>query len=741
MAEAAPANDFYQTANGWWLDDPSVTIPGEYASWGSFIQLHDNSLKTQVSLCEELAAAAESTEELLLARVWNASIAKFASWEDGAGVAGVNGNQPALDELAQLEACNVEGADAWVAAITKYFGRCCRRQIGMPFDFDKMASLKDSENVILELGPAGTSLPSRDHYFEDNFEKQRGWFREHLTRIGTMFEFDADFAERVIRFETKLATINMKQSQSRQYDQYFTITTLEGFISDINSMKHLEEKLENYAAVTVADDEPDKAALSDAQFQLDDEAQAAMKTFVESLYTELGLAPVMSANYKANYTDKGVLPAEPETAEFRMLAFDGDYFRRLFGMITGEAGMRNKDDLLAYMKYKIVRSAGQYCTKALDEEMFEFYSRQLGGQKEQKSAQKRTVARVNGWVGELLGKAYVARYFSEEDKTTVVAMIHDVIEIMKCSLETNDWLTGPTQQKALQKLAKFTIKIGYPDVWKSFERLELNADDDIFTISQKVKAFEYETEFLEKLNSPKDKTKWEMHPQQVNAYYHPLNNEIVFPAAILQPPFYSKKMEDVQFGMGEYADTPKALEAINFGAIGAVIAHEITHGFDDQGRKFDAEGNINEWWEEADAQLFKAKTDIMEKQAELYEYVDTDNQQKHKMNGQLTMGENLADLGGMSLALQAMEKRFGPVAPEEAEQRQAQIRLLFLSWANVWKSKASNADMIQKLATDPHAPTQFRANLVKNVDQFYTAFGVDESNPMYIPKEARVQMW
>merc|ERR1711865_98945 len=149
----------------------------------------------------------------------------------------------------------------------------------------------------------------------------------------------------------------------------------------------------------------------------------------------------------------------------------------------------------------------------------------------------------------------------------------------------------------------------------------------------------------------------------------------------------------------------------NFGAIGAVIAHEITHGFDDQGRKFDAEGNINEWWEEADAQLFKAKTDIMEKQAEL---------------------------GGMSLALQAMEKRFGPVAPEEAEQRQAQIRLLFLSWANVWKSKASNADMIQKLATDPHAPTQFRANLVKNVDQFYTAFGVDESNPMYIPKEARV---
>lgn len=193
----------------------------------------------------------------------------------------------------------------------------------------------------------------------------------------------------------------------------------------------------------------------------------------------------------------------------------------------------------------------------------------------------------------------------------------------------------------------------------------------------------------------------------------------------------------MQFELGEDSAVADALMAVNFGAIGAVIAHEITHGYDDQGRKFDAEGNINDWWNEADSALFKSKTDLMQAQAELYVYVDAENQQEHKQNGQLTMGENLADLGGMSLAVQAMERRLGADNPHYA----AQLRLLFLSWSNVWKSKATSADKIKKLASDPHAPAEFRANLVKNVDQFYEAFDVPEGTQMYLPKEKRVQMW
>eukprot|EP00656_Telonema_subtile_P057764 TRINITY_DN9582_c0_g2_i6.p1 TRINITY_DN9582_c0_g2~~TRINITY_DN9582_c0_g2_i6.p1 ORF type:complete len:570 (+),score=235.42 TRINITY_DN9582_c0_g2_i6:80-1789(+) len=566
MAAAPPSTDFYQAANGWWLNDADVTIPDEYSSWGSFMQLADKSLKTQVALCDELAKAAQTEEELLLARVWNASLAKFSQWEQS------QGDLSAVQaEVQQLHEIVGDSPDGWLPGLAKYLARCSKISIGCPFDFDKIPNLKDSENVVLELGPSGLSLPSRDYYFEENFAEQRGWFTEHLKRISTMCEFGEDFAERVVRFESKLATINMKPSQSRNYDQYFSVTTLDGFISELNSLKHLEDKLDNYSTATVEEGDLDLAALTQKDWTLDGEAYDAMKQFVELYYAELGLRDVMSANYKQNYTDKGVAPADPVDAEHRLLVFDGDYFRRVFALFCGEAGGRNREDIMAYLKYKIVKSCGAYCTKALDEEIFEFYSRQLGGQKEQKSAEKRTVGRVNAWVGELLGKAYVTRYFSEEDKVTVKAMIDDVLEVMKSSLNTNDWLTDETKAKALLKLSKFRTKIGYPDTWKSFERLHLDEQDDVFEIAKKINAFEYQTEFLEKLNTPKDKEKWEMHPQQVNAYYHPLYNEIVFPAAILQPPFYSKSLEDVQFELGECEGTPEALAAINFGAIGVCL--------------------------------------------------------------------------------------------------------------------------------------------------------------------------
>jgi len=386
----------------------------------------------------------------------------------------------------------------------------------------------------------------------------------------------------------------------------------------------------------------------------------------------------------------------------------------------------------------VIKWGGGYCTKALDEEIFDFHSRRLGGQKEQKSYEKRTVGTVNAWAGELLGKVYVERFFSLEDKVNLQAMIGEVIDVMRRSLKSNDWLTEPTKEKALAKLAKFTTKIGFPDKWKDHSRLDFAESDGVLELRRKVAAFELESEFYEKLNTPKDKTKWEMHPHQVNAYFHPLNNEIVFPAAILQPPFYHKELEEVQFCL-DVDSGPEHLVAVNFGAIGAVIAHEITHGYDDQGRKFDDCGNVVDWWQAEDAELFKAKTQLMKQQAEKYIYVDTENGKEHKMNGDLTMGENLADLGGMSLAVQALEERLkGKV---DAQSAAVFLQLFFRSWANVWKSKNTNSDNVKKLSTDPHAPPSFRCNLVKNVDQYYTAFGIAEGNPNFLPKDMRVQMW
>jgi len=316
-------------------------------------------------------------------------------------------------------------------------------------------------------------------------------------------------------------------------------------------------------------------------------------------------------------------------------------------------------------------------------------------------------------------------------------MIGEVLDVMRRSLRTNDWLTEPTKEKALAKLAKFTTKIGFPDKWKDHARLAFEEGDGILQLRRKVAAFELQTEFYEKVNTPKDKTKWEMHPHQVNAYFHPLNNEIVFPAAILQPPFYHKGLHDVQFCL-DVDSGPEHLDAVNFGAIGAVIAHEITHGYDDQGRKFDDCGNICDWWQTEDAALFKAKTQLMKQQAEQYVYVDSENGTTHRMNGELTMGENLADLGGMSLAVQALEAR---LQGTDAESAKRFLQIFFRSWANVWKSKNTNADCVKKLSTDPHAPPSFRCNLVKNVDSYYTAFDVTEGSPNYLPKELRVQMW
>jgi putative endopeptidase len=349
-----------------------------------------------------------------------------------------------------------------------------------------------------------------------------------------------------------------------------------------------------------------------------------------------------------------------------------------------------------------------------------------------------------------MGKIYVSRFFSEEDKNTVHGMVKDVLAIMRTSLKTNDWLTEETKANAMKKLDKFIVKLGFPDKWKKFDALDILADDGLFAMQQKVNTFEYTTEFLGKINSVKDKTKWEMDPQDVNAYFHPLNNEIVFPAAIMQPPFYQRTFEHIDSSMKPFisSDSPDTtLMAVNFGGIGAVIAHEITHGYDDQGRKFDSDGNINDWWKDEDTKLFKSKCDLMAEQAVKWTFEDVpedaaadgDEAKKeatvHTMNGDLTMGENLADLGGLSLAYQAMQARFGDRLTKD------HTIAFFTSFACIWKQKETKAHTIKALATDPHAPPSFRANLVKNIDAFHSAYETKEGDPMYLAPEKRVRMW
>lgn len=662
--------------------------------------------------------------------MWRASMARLEGWEDGKGdysellgqIAKVNESLSAMDD----------DGDAYLLGLAKYLGTSQEIGIEGPMGFGKEANLQDTQHIVMDFSPSGKSLPSRDYYFDSKFEEHRGWFKDHLNKVVELLgaeNLQDEFAARVIRMETKLSQIQMKNDQSRRFDEYFTVTTLDEFIADVNKMNYLKAKETNYAEHKADDADEDKDVLTSAEFTAGPDDRALMAKFVEEMASTMRLRATMVENYKNNYPEK----TDAAEAQYRMMVFDGDYFRRVFRVLLAKG---NRRDVKAYLQYKAIKFAKEFCTKPMNEEFFDFYSRKLGGQKEQKTFEKRTTSVINTWLGELMGKIYVSRFFSEEDKNKVHAMVKEVLGVMENSLTTNDWLTAETKAKAKTKLSKFVVKLGYPDKWKNFDILDIKPEDSFFQMKLKVNQFEHKTEFLEKINSEKDKTKWEMNPQDVNAYFHPLNNEIVFPAAIMQPPFYYRRIEDVSMDLPSEDKSPEILKAVNFGAIGAVIAHEITHGYDDQGRKFDSDGNINDWWQEEDAALFKKKCDLMAAQATWsYEDKSEGETKVHTMNPELTMGENLADLGGMSLAFQGLQKNLGGKTTKE--QRTA----FFSSWANVWKSKETKASIIQALASDPHAPPSFRGNLVKNVDAFYETFDLKEGDPMYLPKEKRVQMW
>lgn len=448
----------------------------------------------------------------------------------------------------------------------------------------------------------------------------------------------------------------------------------------------------------------------------------------------------MNQNLKRNFTDNNTPnPPNPE----HITAFDGDAIRRTLGMILNPGNLAK---YRAFLQYKVICTFKAYCTKEIDDEFFDFYSRKLNGQDKQKPEDKRSILTLNGYAGEMMGKLFVAKYFPAHCKQDVKTMIQEILDVMQDSIKANNWLTEPTKQKALVKLSKFNVKIGYPDVWKDYSDFDVVPGDSLYDISKKALKWSMRVEFFEKLNSVIDRNEWLMTPQTVNAYFMPTQNEIVFPAAILQPPFYCRSKDDIDFDYSEESKTETLdpgydfSQAVNFGGIGAVIAHEITHGYDDKGRKFDGDGNLNDWWTDEDTKLFEEKTKIMGEQVGLYSFVDTDENKTYKLNPELTMGENLADLGGLSLSLQAMRKKLQESNASDSEIL-ANNRVFFKSFANIWKQNTKKDFKINCMTTDPHSPPDFRGNLVKNMHEFYQAFDVSESDGMYIPPVKRVRMW
>ena len=460
-----------------------------------------------------------------------------------------------------------------------------------------------------------------------------------------------------------------------------------------------------------------------------DSAEAAQT--VLDLETKLARAQwsrVRSRNREATYNKRAVAqladqqphlgwPAFFEAAEVdvdSVIVSQPSYFSALDSLVA-EVPL---EDWKTYFRARVLSSAAPLLPQAFVEARFDLYGKTLSGQEALEPRWKRAVSATNGALGQAVGKLYVEEHFPPAAKARMDSLIANLRAAFRQSIQESDWMTDATREEALTKLSKFTPKVGYPDEWRSYAALEVEPDDLIGNARREA-AFDYDYN-TDKLGQPVDRTEWFMTPQTVNAYYNPSMNEIVFPAAILQPPFFD----------------PEADMAANYGGIGAVIGHELSHGFDDQGRKSDGEGNLRDWWTKEDAQEYERRAQDLVAQYNQFEPLPGDS-----INGELTLGENLADLAGLTLAHRAYRLSLGSKEAPVINGYTGNQRF-FMGWAQVWRIKHREAYLRQLLQTDSHAPGEYRTNgIVMNLPAFYEAFDVEPGDNMYLAPEDRVMLW
>jgi predicted metalloendopeptidase len=381
------------------------------------------------------------------------------------------------------------------------------------------------------------------------------------------------------------------------------------------------------------------------------------------------------------------------------------------------------EDWKQYLRWSLLNDASNTLSTTIETANWDFYSKTLNGAIKQKPREERALQSVNGNIGEALGKLYVAEKFPAEAKVKAANMIQNVILAYENRINNLAWMSKETKIKAVEKLRKLTVKIGYPDQWKDYSELDIKSTTDGGSYFQnEINLAKWNNKKgIEKLGKPVDKTEWGMSPQTVNAYYNPSYNEIVFPAAILQPPFYNYQAD----------------EAVNYGGIGAVIGHEISHGFDDSGARYNADGNLVDWWTAEDLKQFSALTGALASQYSALEPLPGTH-----VDGNFTLGENIGDLGGINAAYDGLQlylnenKNIPLIDGYTPDQR------FFIAWATIWRSKMRDEAMKNQVKTDPHSPGMYRAYVpLQNVDAFYDAFGITKGEAMYVAPEKRVKIW
>ena len=378
------------------------------------------------------------------------------------------------------------------------------------------------------------------------------------------------------------------------------------------------------------------------------------------------------------------------------------------------------EDVKTLMVWSTLNGSANYLSTEVEKANWDFYAKTLNGVQKQRPAEERALGTVDGSIGEAIGKLYVEAKFPPEAKAKAEEMIADVIEAFQNRIQKLDWMTEETKEKAIEKLDKFTVKIAYPDEWEDYSKLEIKEGNTYAENMRAVGKWAREKNFSE-INEPVDKKRWGMAPQTVNAYFNPRNNEIVFPAAILQPPFYNYTAD----------------AAVNYGGIGAVIGHEISHAFDDSGARFDGDGNLRNWWTDQDLEEFTKRADALAEQYSAIEVLDS-----VFINGKFTLGENIGDLGGVLGAYDGLQLHFEKHGRPENMDGFTPEQRFFMSWATVWRTLSREDALRTQIKTDPHSPGIQRATQpLKNIDAFYEAFDIKEGDPMYLAPEKRVRIW
>ena len=656
---AKPGDDFDAYANGRW--NAQTPIPADKTRIGAFITLRDLSEVRIRAILDELSAQQNppGSPEARVAAAYEAFMDTRAI--DAAGLAPA---KPWLDRIAKVRTTK--------QLMTLFAQPGFASPLGAYVDADE----KQSDRYALYLMQGGLGLPDRDYYLLDTqrYVDIRAKYLDYLTLIlGKAGDKDARAsAKKVLALETEMARAMWDRAISRNRDLTYNKLT--------------RAELDELA--------PDKL----------------VGTFISSM--------------GADAAKEAIVVQMPPTTEERAAAkITPEMEGKLGGGVPATLGLIRQTPMetwRAYLTAHFLSDNAGYLPKDIDDARFAFYGTVLSGQPQQRERWKRGIAAVEGQIGELLGEVYAKRWYPPESKAAMDDLVSNLRKAMAANLADLKWMGPETRKEAEAKLAAFTPKIGEPKRYKTYDGLAIAADKPL---ANQIAAQKWDSDYrIARIGKPVDRDEWFMLPQTVNAYYNPTFNEIVFPAAILQPPFFNLKADP----------------AVNYGAIGAVIGHEMGHGFDDQGAKSDGAGNLRDWWTPQDKAAFEALTGKLVGQYNAFCPFD---EGKTCVNGELTLGENIGDLGGLSLAYRAYKLSLdGKEAPVidgvTGDQR------FFLGWAQVWRGKAREEQERQYLVTDPHSPGRYRINgIVRNFDEWYAAFGVKPGDKLYLPPEQRVRIW